>query len=700
MPWVSTGPDHFVTCRDLRPVGGCLTHNINVWRMVTHDPWILNVVANGYSPVFEGPRPPLTREWESHESITRSTPPDRALLLREHVQELLAKDAIEPVWDQKSLGFYSHMFLVPKKNGKLRPIINLRELNRHLVIPSFKMETSVSIAAAVQPGDWATSLDLTDAYFHVPIAFWFRKYLRIVVEGSVYQYKALPFGLSTSPLVFTKMLEPVAVFLHSRGIIFHRYLDDFLIRCQSQSLCLEWTHVTLHLLYWLGWGVSLEKSDFVPSQTFQYIGILFLTLLGIMRPPDDRIDKILEMAQRILSGPQTARTWLSFLGLLGSAEKQVPYGRLHIRPIHFCLHSQYRALSHSLDHPVVVDQEAVQAINWWTNLDNLKAGQPLGRFHPDITLYTDASKTTGWGAHAPGFQASGQWSLEEASLSINALELLAVHRALSMEDSLWKGKKVLVATDNSTAVAYINHQGGTRSMTLMNITYRLYDRVKELGVTLRARHIPGRLNRFADLLSRSDQVVNTEWTLCPRVAKMIWSVWGTPHLDLMATPLNSQLPVFVCPYPEDRAHHVDAMSFAWDGLDAYVFPPWPMIEQVLIKMQSHSCLLTMVVPRWPNRPWFPLLLQALVDFPRRLPLRDDLLRMPHNNLVHQQIRSLDLHVCRLSSSKPLHRAFLETCRRESLQGVAQTPPTGSTIRSGNVSLFGALNGISIPSRLL
>lgn len=204
------------------------------WEEITQDSWVLNVISNGYAPRFTDIKPPLTREWRKFESVTAKTPPEQGTLLQEHVQELLTKQAVELVTDPQSLGYYSHMFLVPKKNGKLRPIINLKQLNTYLEIPTFQMETAGSVAAAVQPGDWATSLDLTDAYFHVPIAPWFRKYLRIVVKGKIYQYRALPFGLSTSPRVFTKMLEPVAVFLHSRGIKIHRYLDDFLIRSQSR----------------------------------------------------------------------------------------------------------------------------------------------------------------------------------------------------------------------------------------------------------------------------------------------------------------------------------------------------------------------------------------------------------------------------------------------------------------------------------
>ena len=59
----------------------------------------------------------------------------------------------------------------------------------------------------------------------------------------------------------------------------------------------------------------------------------------------------------------------------------------------------------------------------------------------------------------------------------------------------------------------------------------------------------------------------------------------------MATRLNNRLPVYGNPVPDPQAHKVDAMSFSWNGLDAYVFLPWPIIEQALIKLQSHNCLI-------------------------------------------------------------------------------------------------------------
>ena len=87
-----------------------------------------------------------------------------------------------------SLGFYSQVFLVPKKNSKLRPLSTFVSSTESSTAPHFKIQTVGDITATIQTGDWATCLNLTDAYFHIPVASWFRKYLRFVVGGTAYQF--------------------------------------------------------------------------------------------------------------------------------------------------------------------------------------------------------------------------------------------------------------------------------------------------------------------------------------------------------------------------------------------------------------------------------------------------------------------------------------------------------------------------------
>ena len=107
-----------------------------------------------------------------------------------------------------------------------------------------------------------------------------------------------------------------------------------------------------------------------------------------------------------------------------------------------------------------------------------------------LQIFTDASKE-GWGAHLNERTARGSWSLPESKLRINHLELKAVFLALKEFQDLCTDKILLVATDNTTVVSYINKEGGMRSGPLCALLWRILTRCTRHQVTLKARHIPG-----------------------------------------------------------------------------------------------------------------------------------------------------------------------------------------------------------------
>ena len=113
-------------------------------------------------------------------------------VIQKEVDELLAKGAIEP--SSGGAGFYSSMFVVPKHTGGLRPILNLKHFNCYMHIPSFKMPTLKTIQQLIQHGDFAFSIDLQDAYLHIPIVKHHRRFLHFVWHNVPYQWKVLPFG--------------------------------------------------------------------------------------------------------------------------------------------------------------------------------------------------------------------------------------------------------------------------------------------------------------------------------------------------------------------------------------------------------------------------------------------------------------------------------------------------------------------------
>ena len=185
-------------------------------------------------------------------------------------------------------------------------------------------------------------------------------------------------------------------------------------------------------------------------------------------------------------------------------EKMVPEGRLHMRPFQFHLKEHWRFLQ-SLDTLLPWTETISAHLDWWQNPTNVMKGSDLHPKDHSIQLFTDASNE-GWGTHLEQTSAKGLWSDREKRLHINVLELKAVSLALQRFKDQCQNQTVLVATDNSTVVAYINKQGGTHSAEIMTWCHHYQ-------ITLKARHIPGCLNVMADLLSRSNQVQSTEWSL-------------------------------------------------------------------------------------------------------------------------------------------------------------------------------------------
>ena len=176
----------------------------------------------GYSVPFLS-EPPLAAEPIPFSSYSPTS--IRGKALEKEVQSLVEKGALE-LAPLPSPGFYSRVFVVMKASGSWRPVIDLSTLNLRVRKTPFKMETLQSVLLSVRSGDWMVSIDLKDAYLQVPVHPDSRKYLRFVALNQVFQFKALCFGLSTAPQVFTRVMAPVSAILHRLGIRMCRYLDN------------------------------------------------------------------------------------------------------------------------------------------------------------------------------------------------------------------------------------------------------------------------------------------------------------------------------------------------------------------------------------------------------------------------------------------------------------------------------------------
>ena len=582
------------------PVGARLQSFWQVWLDLGSSHKVVRMLRSGYILPFRN-RPLLSR----HPTvISRYVNHHRNSYLSEALHQLISKNAVEPIQNPKSLGFFNRLFLVPKPNNKWRPILDLSNLNPFLKVEKFKMETPETIRTSLQRGEWVTSIDFTDAYFHVPIQEQSRKYLRFHVQGQTYQFKALPFGLSTAPLEFTVIAKEVKFMAMHRGIRIHQYLDDWLVRANSHPACLQHTRDLLKICQDLGWLVNREKSELEPKQVFDFVGYQFDLESGRVRPTPDRWQALTAKIQAILARPTCpVRQFMYLIGLLTATEKQVYLGRLHMRPVQWHLKNNWR-VPESLEKFIPIPASLHPHLKWWLEENNVLQGQPLHPLSHALQIFTDASKE-GWGAHLEEHTARGVWSLPESKLHINYLELKAVFLALREFQNLCSGKIVLVATDNTTVVSYINKEGGMRSGPLCALLWRIWTWCTTNQVTLKARHIPGWLNVVADKLSRLGQIIQTEWSLHTETFQTICFRWHRPLVDLFATRFNNKLPQFVSPVPDPLAIAVDALSIPWENLDAYAFPPVAILGKVVEKLlNSPGNRIILIAPGWPNMPWF------------------------------------------------------------------------------------------------
>ena len=261
--------------------------------------------------------------------------PLKSQALRREVSELLEKRAIEYVPGPVQLrGFYSIYFLVTKKDGGFRPILDLRQLNMYLKVFRFRMLRTVDVLQAVSEKDWFTSIDLKDAYFHVPIAPHHRQFLRFAFEGRVYQFRVLPFGLSLAPRIFTRCVAAALAPLQARGMRILPYLDDWLVCASTREQALSDTATLLTHVTQLGLTVNFAKSSLAPSQSTVFIGIALDSVSMRACPSPRRVDDILGLVARVWGSTRlTYGLLLRLLGTLISASAIVPLGLLSLRPL-------------------------------------------------------------------------------------------------------------------------------------------------------------------------------------------------------------------------------------------------------------------------------------------------------------------------------------------------------------------------------
>ena len=534
--------------------------------------------------------------------------------------------------------------------------------------------------------------------FRSPIHGSSRKLLRFMSEGTVYQFKALCFGLSTAPRVFTRVFAAVSAWAHARGIRLLRYLDDWLVLSSSEKKAKESIRELLSLCRTLGIVINEKKSDLVPSQSAKV----------------SRYDHRYRCRQGLP---------------VSSKSREVPCGSGEIL---FHAISPSSALAGDLGSPGFAGAVGSSRSTSDALLAVASEVPVVPRVRPSLASggFAGGSETGSVLVDGEGSPVSGGSIRDTCSGSTPVFGRVFVGVGCSPPRSkrvrgVVRPGEVVAHQSSRNEGPFPGPSGFSRRCSrspcdrdvrqLHGCGVRQQTGGHGVEASVFVDQPPSEMDGVFRRPSRSEvssRRVQTSWQMYSAVAGKLWGQSGLSTLRwrehffvrgaIRQSTCSRLASTRSCPYiarlsPDPQAVFEDAFRHPWDDLDLYAFPPFALVGRVIARVQQSSRVaMTLVAPLWPEKEWFADLLLLLTQPPLVLPCWDRLLRQPHCNLFHQGAHALNFHAWRLSSDTTESRAFREGLL-ESCQGSSENLPLACTSRDGRSSVVGVVEGALLQS---
>lgn len=569
---------------------------LQAWHSITDDNFILNAVQ-GYCIPFTAI--PEQRPEEYPKQVFSA---NESIGLNREIRHLLDIKAIRKC-ESVSGQFLSDVFLVPKSDGKMRFILNLKKLNKYVHKEHFKMEDIRTATKLLTQGCFMGNIDLQEAYFLVPVHCSHRKYLRFYFNG-FYEFTVLPFGLCSAPYIFTKILQPVITHLRSQGFKSVRYLDDIYLLGDTEENCLRNIDSTIECLEKLGFVINYAKSSLKPKTSCTFLGFVIDSESMTLQLPERKRKSILLNLEKLLTCKNMRiRDFARILGSLTAACPAVAYGWLYTKSFERARYLALKNNNNDYDTFMAIPNNLHDDIVWWKNNISVTANKIRQHIYT-MEIFTDAS-TTGWGSACNGEKTGGLWTETETRNHINYLELLAVYFGLKSFANDKINCDILLRVDNTTAISYVNRMGGVQYPHLNQVANMIWKWCEERRLIIFASYIKSSLNVEADSESRKLHI-DTEWELATYAFSQILRTFGKPEIDLFASRVNAKCSRYISWKKDPYAHNIDAFTINWSSFYFYAFPPFALILKVLNKIINDGATGIVVVPQWPSQPWYPL----------------------------------------------------------------------------------------------
>lgn len=248
-------------------------------------------------------------------SYNKSVPPCRNIylsipqavkpLVEERLQQLVSSNIIENVTQDMDTSFCSSMIVVPKGKHDIRLVIDLRGPNQYIYRTPFSMPTLESIVANLNGAKYFSTIDLSNAFFHVELDAESRHLTNFFTEFGMFRCVRLPFGLCNAPDLFQEILQR-QILGGCKGV--ENYLDDVLVHGRTKeehdaNLAAVLARLKEH-------NVKLNESKCVfGSQSVEFLGF-------VLTPDGWQIDDEKLTAIKGFRRPENRGEVKSFLGLV------------------------------------------------------------------------------------------------------------------------------------------------------------------------------------------------------------------------------------------------------------------------------------------------------------------------------------------------------------------------------------------------
>ena len=270
-------------------VRGRLKKHLPFWKTIGASKFILDIIESGYKIPFFGTPTPFKGKNNASSRL-------HASFVNDAVNDLLSQNCIQQIKHCPQI--INPLSVSIQSSGKKRLILDLRHVNQFVYKQKFKCEDIKTILQLIDKDFYLFKFDLKSAYHHIEIHEEHRQYLSFAWDfgDSVLRYFhfcVLPFGLSSAPFIFTKLMKPLTKCWRTQGIPIAVYLDDGLGAGKSSIVAKRHALIVHSDLLKAGFIVNAEpKSVWDPSQTITWLGYTINTKDNIIQATDKRIKKL------------------------------------------------------------------------------------------------------------------------------------------------------------------------------------------------------------------------------------------------------------------------------------------------------------------------------------------------------------------------------------------------------------------------